>query len=124
MRQLIGISVILIFFFTCKAKEEHLSQAKFADILTDLHLAEAYAQVSPKDSAGLMIKNRDSIFAHYNYIFNRHKMNFQELQKALIYYQEHPEEYEKVYEIVLNNLSAIKEEKTSKEENKTKPIVR
>jgi len=121
MRLVIGLLSIIILNGSCQNDTAPLSQSKMAAVLTDLHLAEALGQLSPIDSGGYMVKNRDSIFAHYQYIFNHHQLSSQQFNTALDWYSTQPQLFDEIYEIVLAELSTIKDKNTIEMPTEKKP---
>ncbi len=72
-------------------------------ILTDMHLADADAQLRRVafDSSKVLLKNDfETIFSHYNINTNRFK-------QSLKYYTAHPKEMDEMYVQVVTNLSKL-----------------
>ena len=72
-------------------------------ILTDMHLADADAQVRNlmlDSSRALLKSNYRIIFAHY-------RINQQRFKKSLNYYTQRPKELDEMYAQVVNNLSKL-----------------
>lgn len=120
MRSLL-IILSLLFFVSCQEQSAPVTQKKMAAILTDLHLAEALGQISPIDSGGYMVKNRDSIFTHYQYIFNQHQISKGLFNEALDWYGSNPTLFDQIYDDVLAQLSTIKEKNTIIPPTEVKP---
>ncbi len=72
-------------------------------ILTDMHLADADAQLRRVtfDSSNVVLKKDfETIFGHYNINTNRFK-------QSLKYYTSHPKEMDEMYVQVVTNLSKL-----------------
>lgn len=121
MRALILITAL---FLVCGCQEQKapINQSAMAAILADLHLAEALGQLNPIDSGGYMIKNRDSIYTHYQYIFDNHQISTQQFSEALDWYGNEPTKFDEVYDLTLASLSTIKEENTIEPPTEIKPL--
>ncbi len=100
---------ILLFAISCQNEVAPLPSDKMANILSDLHMAEAYAQLVPKDNGGYMSKNIDTLKILYGHIYKKHDMDTSTFNQALGWYKKHPLEFDKVYENVLEVLSIRKE---------------
>jgi plasmid replication initiation protein len=81
-------------------------------LLLDIHFAEAYSSILPKDSntqaASLSGKNLDSLAMYHQAIFSKHKINIQDWEQALKWYTQHPQELDSVYAHILPILDSLK----------------
>jgi hypothetical protein len=83
---------------------------KMSAILTDIHLAESYAQKAPQDIKQLTTKNQDTINAYMAIVFHTHQVSETAFREGLKWYQQHPKLLDSVYQQVLNTLSVKQSE--------------
>ncbi len=103
---------MLFFFSYCKNSNDtytpknNLGDAQMASLLTEIHLVEA--SVTPMllqgDSATQYIVN------NYNYLFQKYNTDQKGFRETMDYYVRHPKEMDKVYELVMENLSKMQSE--------------
>jgi hypothetical protein len=105
------ILLILLFFsfVSCKEEQPPITPAQMASILSELHLTEAYAQLTPVDMGGVMKKNTDSMLVLYGHVYKKNNIDSSSFKNALDWYHSHPDQFNKVYEQVLEKLSLAKE---------------
>ena len=72
-------------------------------ILTDMHLADADAQLRRVtfDSSNVVLKK------DFETIFSRYNINTNRFKQSLKYYTSHPKEMDEMYVQVVNNLSKL-----------------
>ena len=79
-----------------------LSQEKMAAILTDVQLVEAQIQME-------QLERNDStkavVYGYYKYIFQKHKISPEQFKTSFMFYSNHLDMLEHVYDDVLVNLS-------------------
>ena len=97
---------ILFFIFSCKQAEEKipsdiLSKEKMVKVLVDIHLAEA--NVTIKNLAGDDANKLAT--AYYQHIYKSHRISKEEFKKSFLFYSQHPQLLEKIYDEVLSELS-------------------
>lgn len=106
------IFALAILIFSCGEEKKQLSvpdnilpKEKMAQVITDIHLAEAEANLrtlpdsSSKDTIG------------FQKIFEKDSISKQQYEESLSFYIEHPELLDSVYVQVLNELSKMQAEK-------------
>ena len=113
------LSFLLFLFVGCGSPftdAPPVADSTFVSALAELHLAEARLSAQRTEGEGrppyestpdtitvpLPPAVRDSILA-------RHSMSYRQLRSALDYYVRHPEQYTKLYERVVDTLSAERE---------------
>ena len=105
MRLTCVVLFLLLGLISCKKKDKEpqgiLSKAQMVDWMIDIYLAEARLQVIPitRDSAyKIFVPYQDSLM---------HKKGLQDsvLRKSYQYYLEHPNEFEALYDTVIDSLS-------------------
>ena len=95
--------LLMVFSFGCdnyapKQGKPTIEEAKMAEMVTDVHIIEAYLQ-------NVGAKQRDSVkTVLYREFFEMYKIDTAEFYKNQRIYYNNPEAVEKLYEDVLNNL--------------------
>ncbi len=105
----------LIFTFSCTDKEKPIRkkdiipQEDLVVILADIHITDGILNMPTNLDK---YPGRDTL-SNYNDIFINHGYSREIFDKTLIYYSNHPDDFELVYEEVLNNLSKTESEISS-----------
>lgn len=94
---------------SCQDEQAPMPKDTIANMLTDLHMAEAYAQLIPKDLGGYMTKNMDTLAILKAHIYKKYEVDTTSFNEALLWYKQRPKVFDQVYEMVLNKLSVRKE---------------
>ncbi|MBI4645029.1 MAG: DUF4296 domain-containing protein [Bacteroidia bacterium] len=100
---------LLLFLYYCasEVKDEkqkyHIPSDKIALILVDMHLADATLNIV---NLNQQVKNFKPE-GYYNEILKKYRYSRKELELSIDYYSRHPEEFDIVYEKVLNRLSIL-----------------
>ena len=85
-------------------KKKYIIPSKdFVKILTDIHISDAMLvtyDIKKEQNIG------DSV-SYYGPILEQYGYTRQQLDSTLVYYSEHPHDYDKIYQMVLNSLSRI-----------------
>ena len=74
-------------------------------LLTEMHIAESYAQYVPKDSLATDMKNQDSLKKYIAAILLENNTTEQTFKESIKYYTAHPELMDSVYQQVLSNIA-------------------
>lgn len=95
---------------SCSRKEESvpkeiISPDSMVAIMVDVHLAEAAGNVNRINDT-----HRFSAGELYPLIFKTHHIDSATFRKSFDYYLEHPKQFNKIYEKVLNELSRMESE--------------
>src|SRR4051812_29364775 len=101
------IFFLFISFFcvcSCSKKEEKIpkniiSKQKMTEILIDIHLAEAQTQLASRTDNSKSVKQ-----SYYKYIFQKHKISYDQLAKSYQFYAAHPDIFSKIYDDVITGL--------------------
>jgi hypothetical protein len=95
-----------------RVPEGVIREAKFVDVLVDVHLAEASAlhYRAASDSLDIMLSDL------YATVMKNHEITTQAFLLSLEYYQDRPEEMNAIYEKVIEKLSALEVEWANKYE--------
>lgn len=97
---------LLLGLGACKPELPSIAPKNMSKLLKEIHLADAYAQLVPRDSTETSIKNTDSLKAYYSRIFKLHQITEEQFMQNMAWYQEHPDLLDSVYQITLNDISS------------------
>ncbi|MDB4126627.1 DUF4296 domain-containing protein [Flavobacteriales bacterium] len=85
--------------------QDILSENSFINLLKDIHLAEAKFELHKIKG----MENAKNELAHnYSTIYETHEITPDDFDKTLAYYAQHPEQLEKIYTSVLEQLTKDK----------------
>jgi hypothetical protein len=99
--------ILYFMLISCSQKEVAmektiLSPETIQVILKEIHLAEASFEINKK----MDLKNAKNILAsQYISIYKKHKINNEEFEKSMLFYSKKPDEIEKIYSNILNEIS-------------------
>ena len=85
-----------------KIPQDILSENSFIDILKDIHLAEAKFELHKTKG---MKNSKNELANKYRLIYKTHEVTSDDFDKTLKYYAQRPEELEKIYTLVLEQLT-------------------
>jgi hypothetical protein len=74
-------------------------------ILTEMYVAESYAQFVPKDSITLDSKNQDSLKKFLSATLVENNTNETEFKQSIDWYKSRPELFDSIYQQVLTDLA-------------------
>ena len=100
------LSILSLLLLACTAPKteiptEILSETEFANMLKEVHLAEAAFELNK--SKGVETAKK-ALANTYSEIYSTRNINKDRFEKTLSYYANHPEELEQIYYKVLNDL--------------------
>jgi hypothetical protein len=109
------ISLVMGALLACgkgRAPSDLIGEEQFVNVMVDVHLAEASVQHLrlSADSAKLVLAD------HYATIMDKHNIEHQQFTTSFEYYRQHPDELSKIYEKVIERLSALEVEWANKYE--------
>jgi len=102
--------ILCLIFLSCGAPkmeipQDILSENSFIGLLKDIHLAEAKFEIHKTKG----LENAKNELAHnYRAIYETHAITADDFDKTLDYYAQHPEQLEKIYTRVLEQLTKDK----------------
>src|SRR4051812_15475667 len=82
--------------------DDILPMQQMAWVLVDVHLVEAFKDVSMPDD-----KSKYTTQQYYTYVFNRHHVTKYQFENSLDYYKSNPELMEEIYTEVINKLNEL-----------------
>jgi hypothetical protein len=104
---LLPVTLMLLLANACSSTKDEipadiLPREKLIEVLVDVQLAEAKIQTE-----NLMLKDSTKTIAYgyYKYIFNKHKIDSVVFKKSIIYYSQHLNELDKIYDEVITGIS-------------------
>jgi len=112
MKKLLAILSILFFaFISCdklpiEKPENLIKEKKMIDMLVDIHIAEATYIHMRFDS---IVKNSSSANFYYS-ILEKYEVPDSVFEKSFIFYASSPQDFEKMYRKVMNQLSEIEQD--------------
>ncbi len=110
MRCLLCLTLAAIFTLSsCAGEDAPVPRGQMAEVLRDIHLAEAWAGLAGPDSlrSPASRRNLDSLATYYRAILARHKLSQQQFSDAYLWYKAHPTELDSVYARVLPMLNEL-----------------
>ena len=99
--------IVCLIFLSCGAPkteihQDILSENSFIILLKDIHLAEAKFELHKTKG----MENAKNELAHnYSTIYETHEITADDFKKTLDYYAQHPEQLEKIYTRVIEQLT-------------------
>jgi lauroyl/myristoyl acyltransferase len=113
-KNLVFIILITFIFLFCSRKEDTNKQTgriisidKMAEIMADMHIAEAASTLNEKYQDSI----EQSYINYYYWIFEQYQTDKETFRESLNYYLSKPIEFQKVYEKVTEKLHTKKGEK-------------
>ncbi|MCB9252885.1 MAG: DUF4296 domain-containing protein [Flavobacteriales bacterium] len=109
MRNLLVVVLISCLFILCNKKQntdtnfKYLDENKMETVLTDIVLAEGNDKVLKKYGYNSEV----FLDSTYNFIYAKHKIRIGEMDSSLKYYSDHPAEFTKIMEKVIENLNHL-----------------
>jgi len=101
------LSILSLLLLACTAPKteiptEILSETAFANILKEIHLAEAIFELNKSKELG---NARNTLANNYQAIYKKHDTSSSTFSKSLDYYAKNPEKLEKIYSTILEELN-------------------
>jgi hypothetical protein len=99
--------ILCLIFLSCGAPkteipQDIITQNSFISLLKDIHLAEAKFELHKTKG----MENAKNELAHnYSTIYETHEITADDFDKTLDYYAKHPEQLEKIYTLVIEQLT-------------------
>src|ERR1043165_6193679 len=99
-------ALAIFLFISCSSKTDTIPSKvipkdKMADILVDVHLAEASAENRGLNSPQINLL----MAAKYDSLFQKHKTTFAQFKSSYEYYLVHPDELSEIYSQVITKLT-------------------
>ncbi|MBA2422768.1 MAG: DUF4296 domain-containing protein [Chitinophagales bacterium] len=116
--------VIIICLPSCNREpvllpEDILSREKMIEILVAVHLVE-----SSGDSRGFSMREANKLIAvRYESVMKNHGTTFNQFKASFDYYMQHPDQFDEIYQEVINQLTALEGKFRAKRPETIKPKV-
>lgn len=109
-------------FFACKEKKHYIPINQLKDVLLQMHLAESYALMAPKDS-NLQYTDTVLLAKHYNKILMQNNISQKDFELSIQYYKDIPGMYDSIYQMILNDISILQSKIQIEQSKKDSSIV-
>ena len=101
------LTILSILLLACSSPKTEtptgiLSETEFANILKEVHLAEAAFELN---KSAELLNPKNHLANSYQSIYNKYDIDASTFSKSLNYYAKHPEILEKIYSAVLEQLT-------------------
>lgn len=80
-----------------------ISKDSLINVIVDMHLGDAIL-MEPSFQAKQVVINKQE---YYSSILKKHSLTNEKFQKNMDYYSQNPEEFEKIYESVIENITRL-----------------
>jgi AMMECR1 domain-containing protein len=90
-----------------QTEQPPVSQEEMAAIMTEVHLAEAYAGLMHKASDKAPEKNLDSLGYYYKRILSKHQLSTKSFDSAVQWYRFHPAQMDSVYAKIVAHFDSL-----------------
>ena len=109
MRRLLGALAVALLIGSCGDGNAPVPRAKMAEVLRDIHLAEAWSGMTGPDSlrAPASRRNLDTLAQDYHRIFGKHGLTQAQFTEAYTWYKARPAELDSVYARVLPMMNEL-----------------
>lgn len=109
MRRILRTLTASLLLAACTTAEAPLPRARMAEVLRDIHLAEAWAGIVGPDSLRTPAsrRNLDTLACDYHRIFKKHNISQTQFSEAYAWYKARPGELDSVYARVLPMLNEM-----------------
>ncbi|MBO7495624.1 MAG: DUF4296 domain-containing protein [Salinivirgaceae bacterium] len=105
---LLTLSVVSV-AMSCTHEEgdrPEISRNELVEVLYDIHLADGYLSYS----GSRIERDRDKIEGVYGYVLSKHNITPRQFRNTMKYYSRHLEDYEKLYNKVIEKLTRYETE--------------
>ena len=92
-----------------------INKDELVDLLFDIHITDGYLSYT----GSRVDRNRDRIQGAYDYVLRKHNVTPKQFNNTMKYYSRHTDEYEKLYNKVIEKLTKFETENLNSDENKT-----
>lgn len=115
----VGVLFVFLVLSGCNSanrnKKYILEKDKMVDVMVDVHLAEAVLRNKKISGEELDKVTSD----YYSKIFSRHDVTQQQFDSSIVYYEDHIEDFNEIYEEVIVRLN--KKQRKAEQAKKEKP---
>ena len=101
--------VLAVALQSCSHEEgarPEISRDKLVDVLFDIHLTDGYLAYS----GSRIDRDHDKIVDSYDYVLRKHNITLKQFRNTMKYYSQHVDDYEKLYNKVIEKLTKYETE--------------
>ena len=91
-----------------------INKDELVDLLFDIHITDGYLSYT----GSRVDRNRDRIQGAYDYVLRKHNVTPKQFNNTMKYYSRHTDEYEKLYNKVIEKLTKFETENLNSDDNK------
>ncbi|MBR2194105.1 MAG: DUF4296 domain-containing protein [Salinivirgaceae bacterium] len=92
-----------------------INKDELVDVLFDIHIADGYLSYT----GSRIDRNRDRIDGVYEYVLRKHNITPKQFSNTMKYYSRHADEYETLYNKVIEKLTKFETENLNSDETKS-----
>jgi hypothetical protein len=119
LRNFLLVSLFAFAAISCSHEEgsrPEIKKDKLVDLLFDIHLTDGYLSYS----GARLDRNRDRIEGAYGYVLRKYDITPKQFSNTMRYYSRHLEDYEQIYNKVIEKLTKYETEAISADD---KPLM-
>lgn len=119
-RFVLAVLVVFVVAQSCNRSEgsrPEIKKDRLTDVLVDIHLTDGYLSYS----GARVDRDRERIIDSYSYILKKYDITPRQFHNTMIYYSRHIEEYEQIYNKVIEKLT-LYEAEAMKDNSSPKPL--
>ena len=113
--------VVLAFTLQSCSREEgsrpEINKDELVDLLFDIHIADGYLAYT----GSRVDRNRDKVEGTYDYVLRKHNITPKQFRNTMKYYSYHVDEYEKLYNKVIEKLTKRETENFESDDGENNP---
>jgi len=111
VNKLIVIFSLMLFIISCDKKSEFvIEKDKFVDLLVDIHKIDALLSTKQMNDVNVKVDSA----SYYNFVYKKHNVSRNEFDSTLKFYTERPEDFAKIYKLVIEKISVLKKDESLK----------
>ena len=108
-RFLLAVMMVFVVAQSCSRDEgarPEIKKNRLVDVLVDIHLTDGYLSYT----GSRISRDRDRIEGSYSYVLQKYDITPRQFRNTMIYYSRHIEEYEQIYNKVIEKLTIYEAE--------------
>jgi hypothetical protein len=118
MRKVLLLLVFAVAMLSCSHEDGDRPEIKkdvLINVLFDIHLTDGYLSYS----GARIDRDRERIEGAYDYVLRKYNITPKQFSNTMKYYSRHTDDYEKLYNKVIEKLTKYETENLSSDDNKT-----
>lgn len=117
MNKVLFFVISFLFLSSCGSDKGVISESKMADVLRDIHMTDGVLNTYRYNLNRYV--NVDSVYL-YKSVFQKNKITRDEFIKSLQFYAKYPKRMDRIYTMVVDDLSTYQQEKKEEYEKSAK----